>query len=103
MINGSICRSIVVFIVAVTSLTGCAELLVGPFNQRDNVVPSLLYANNHTDYVTYWDEVSQSYQTYDQDNNILLAQAVFETEKERQSQSFVVAGPSIVPLTQLDA
>jgi len=104
MTTRSICKSIAVVIVALTSLTGCAELLDGPFSQGKYMVPPLLNANNGSNYVTYWDEDSQSYRTYDQENNIQLATAIFETEltSDGSSQNFMVAGTAIVPLTQLD-
>lgn len=101
MIIERICRMSVVLIVVCTSLTGCAELLDGPFNQGGNVVPSLLYAKNGSDYVTYWDENTGSYRTFDQQNNIYLASTVFETESDKSSQNYVIVGRSVVPLTRL--
>lgn len=100
----SICKSITLVIVAFTSLTGCAELLDGPFNQGKYVVPPLLNGNNDSNFVSYWDEDSQSYRTYDQEENTLLATAIFDTEptSDGSSQNFMVAGTAIVPLTKLD-
>jgi hypothetical protein len=103
MTIGNICRSIIIVSVAFMSLSGCAELLDGPFNQGKNMVPGLLYANNDSDFVTYWDEDSKSYRTYDQTKNELLAQAIFELEPDDQgSPNFIVAGGSINPGTILD-
>jgi hypothetical protein len=102
MTIGNLCRSIIIVSVAFMSLSGCAELLDGPFNQGKNMVPELLYANNGSDFVTYWDEESKSYKTYDQTKNELLAQAVFELEEEDPGQDFIVAGASIAPATILD-
>lgn len=99
---GKICRKIVVLSLALSSLTGCAELMDGPFNQGRGAVPSLLYANNGSDYVTYWDEESGSYRTYDQRENRFLAEVVFETESEEASQNYMIAGLSVVPLTRLN-
>lgn len=100
----SICKSIAVVGLAFTSLTGCGELMAGPFNQGKHMVPSLLNANNGSNYVTYWDEDSKSYRTYDQEENTLLAAAIFETEltSDDSSQNYMVADASIVPLTTLD-
>lgn len=96
-------RSIILILLGLMFLPGCAELLEGPFNQGKNIVPSLLYANNDSDYVTYWDDDAQAYRTYDQENNVMLAEALYEYESnDQESQNFMIAGLSVAPLTRLD-
>lgn len=60
----------------------------GPFNPAtenpdffaDAIAGNILYANNGTDLVTYWDEQEQRYFTYNQSNNQMLNQVVFNID-----------------------
>ncbi len=67
------------------------------------MVPDLLYADNGTNLVTFWDEDLKIYRTYDQDRNVFLSKVVFniETEKKR-SRNLQIIGSSVVPMTRLD-
>ena len=96
------------------AICGCLNVLDGPFNQNGTMVPSLLYANNDSSYVTFWDEELKTYRTYDQDKNYFLAEPLFEIEDIEQvdgrmkhlkiagtSKGVEISGTSIVPTTQL--
>jgi len=100
-------------------VAGCAGILDGPF-RADGRVPELLYANNSSGYVTFWDDETNAYRTYDQMNGVFLAKPLFTASDAREanssgmhaasgmyagnsySQNYRVAGPVIVPLTDLD-
>jgi hypothetical protein len=81
-------RAILVMIVA-SVLFGCSGIIDGPLNHSfENgffvelyKVPELLYANNDSGLVTYWDEDTQSYKTYNQNTNTSLAQAVYTRDR----------------------
>ena len=86
-------------------LCSCGDFLDGPFSKGKEMVPPLLYADNGTNLVTFWDEDLKTYRTYDQDLNGFLGDAVFypdESDKDG-SRNYLIAGQSIVPMTQLDA
>ncbi len=100
-------------ITAILLLGGCAGLLDGPFNQNGEMVPGLLYANNDTDCVTYWDDATNSYRTYNQSKNIYLNTVAFNpddietndrdrTPGNRRSQNFLIASNVVMPLTHLN-
>jgi hypothetical protein len=81
----------------------CSSLIDGPFNKNEIFVPQLLYANNESNLVTFWDEDLQTYRTYDQQLNLFLNTAIFNIDKsEGRSTNYKVAGLSVAPLTLLD-
>jgi len=105
-----------------TLITGCAGIFDGPF-RADGRVPELLYANNGTDYVTFWDDETNAYRTYDQKNNVFVSKTLFAISNARKANSsgmyassgihagnrgnsynenYRVVGPVIIPLTDLD-
>ena len=84
------------------AICGCLNVLDSPFNKNGKMVPSLLYANNDTNYVTFWDEDLKTYRTYDQDKSYLLTDPLFEFEVEEElGKGMKIVGTSIVPTTQL--
>ena len=84
------------------AICGCLNVSDGPFNKNGKMVPSLLYAKNDTNYVTFWDEDLKTYRTYDQDKSYLLTDPLFEFEVEEElSKGMKIVGTSIVPTTQL--
>ena len=84
------------------AICGCLNVLDGPFNKNGKMVPGLLYANNDTSYVTFWDEELKTYRTYDQDKNYFLTEPLFEIKEEDElSKSLKIVGTSVVPTTQL--
>lgn len=100
-----------------TSVVGCAGIFDGPFNADGTMVPELLYANNGTDYVTFWDDEMNAYRTYDQKNNAFVSEPLYTVKDARKadptrsfngsrnrarSQNYLVAGAVVVPLTHLD-
>jgi hypothetical protein len=99
-------RAILVMIVA-SVLFGCSGIIDGPFSHSiENcffdelvMVPELLYANNDSGLVTYWDEDTQSYKTYNQNSNTFLAQAVYTRDRYDNSASCLIA--SVDPRVQM--
>jgi hypothetical protein len=86
-------------------LCNCGEILDGPFNKNNEMVPPLLFADNGTNLVTFWDEDLKKYKTYDQEDKTFLGQAVFyldESDKDG-SRNYIIAGNAVVPMTQLNA
>ncbi len=100
-------------IMSIVLLGGCAGFLDGPFNQNGTMVPGLLYANNETNCVTYWDDATNSYRTYNQSKNIYQNTVAFNLEEietngldrtpgNRSSQNYLIASNVVMPLTHLD-
>lgn len=102
-----VCRqatAITLLILSLAFLSGCSGLIDGPFNHSFengffsdlDMVPELLYANNDSGLVTYWDEETQSYRTYNQTTNTHLAKTVFTRDGyEMSSTGIVVASSSL--------
>lgn len=94
-------------LILVILVMGCANILDGPFNKNGKITPSLLFADNGTELVTFWDEDMKRYRTLDQGKNIFLSKPVFEYDEyvknNDNSHNFEVAGTSISPKTQLDS
>jgi len=99
-------------IICLAFLSGCSGILDGPFNHSIekgsfddlDMVPELLYANNDSGLVTYWDEETQSYRSYDQNNNRYLANAVYTKDDYEISTtgSIMIASASRGPRVQMD-
>jgi len=96
---------------AVSSGCSASAILDGPFNHsvensffsdRD-MVPELLYANNDSGIVTYWDEETQSYRSYNQNNNRYLSKAVYTKDELEISPTgnIMVASASSIPRVQM--
>lgn len=66
------------------AICGCLNVSDGPFNKNGKMVPSLLYAKNDTNYVTFWDEDLKTYRTYDQDKSYFLTDPLLEFEVEEE-------------------
>ena len=78
--RGGLC---VLLLTTLLFLYSCGILLLdGPLNQGRTLVPELLYANNETDLVTFWDEDLQAYRTSDQQRNVYLRTAVFSLDPQ---------------------
>ena len=94
-------------LILVILVMGCANILDGPFNKNGKITPSLLFADNGTELVTFWDEDIKIYRTFDQGKNIFLSKPVFEYDEHEtnndNSKNFKIAGTSISPKTQLDS
>lgn len=97
-ISGCKCGLFSELLILIISLLGCASILVGPLNEDGNAVHSLLYANNETCLVTFWDEQLEGYRTYNQESGDYLSKVIFELEKE--SKSFEIIGGQLAVKTQ---
>jgi hypothetical protein len=114
-------KTIMAILISLIALTGCSGILDGPFNQDGVMVPDLLYANNSSGYVTYWDDDTNSYRTYDQFNNVYLNTVAYNSVDAQQesirgrnsgspvkmiarggSRNYKIAGTAVMPLTQLN-
>jgi len=78
-LSGTIKAGIV--IVSFLLLSGCSGILDGPFS--GGMGGGLAFANNNSDFVTYWDDKTNSYRTYDQWNNVHLEKAVFSVAEAK--------------------
>ena len=106
---------ILIVLFAAFFLTGCSGILDGPHNQNGQIVPELLYANNGSDYITYWDDETRSYRTYDQRNNVFLETVAYSKDQVRStpggqvrrargfghSRNYQVSARAVMPLTEL--
>ena len=121
MLIGRLSKVITPMFLLIFSLTGCAGILDGPFNQDGVMVPELLYANNNSGYVTFWDDETGSYRTYNQMSNTYMDTVAFNSvdaqtqERSRDrisgspvrlvagggSRNYEIAGATVMPLTQL--
>lgn len=102
--HGQQWRMVAELLVCLVFACSCSAILDGPFNQNDKMVPELLYANNGSSLVTFWDEALQTYRTYDQARDVFLKEAVFETgQEDGPGRNYGISGVRVIPLTRLDA